>query len=133
MCTPPHRIGRSLLASPQAPRRFRAELRHWLSTVDASAADKLDILTATGEAITNAVQHPLQPSIPLVMLSAITEDEVVRISVRDWGRWREQRLRGDRGYGLTLMRSLMDSVTVSPDQIGTTILMLHQLQAREAD
>jgi anti-sigma regulatory factor (Ser/Thr protein kinase) len=112
-----------LSPAPDGTARCRAELRRWLRTIGASDTEEYDILTATGEAIANAIEHPLRASRSLVVVTAITEDGVVQVSVRDCGRWQPNRQRPDGGYGLTLMRSLMDTVNVLPDQDGTTVVM----------
>ena len=43
--------------------------------------------------------------------------------VRDRGRWQPQTARDDRGLGLRLIRSLMESVEVSPGEGGTVVRM----------
>jgi anti-sigma regulatory factor (Ser/Thr protein kinase) len=126
-CELAHPFDLRLPPSPAATEQFRAELRGWLRTTGASERDAFDILAATGEAIANAIEHPLDTSVSLVGLTAVTDDGLVRISVRDFGTWQDERQRPEGGYGLTLMRSLMDTVDVAQDQEGTTVVMTRRL------
>ena len=113
--------------SPEAAEQFRSGLRCWLRTTGASNRETFDVLTATGEAISNAIEHPLNASFSLVGLTAVHELGVVTISVRDFGAWQHERQRAEGGYGFTLMRSLMDTVDVLHDNEGTTVSMTRKL------
>jgi anti-sigma regulatory factor (Ser/Thr protein kinase) len=56
---------------------------------------------------------------------------VIRIRVRDHGRWREPR-EVDRGRGLPLMRALMDGVHVERLRTGTVITLERGLGRKAA-
>jgi len=49
------------------------------------------------------------------------------ITIRDYGNWREHRLREDGGLGLPLMRSLMSSVDVKRRAEGTAVVLRRRL------
>ena len=56
----------------------------------------------------------------------MTDGYVIRIVVRDSGRWRPQR-DDEGGRGLVLMRALMDDVDVVATDEGTTVSMTRAL------
>lgn len=131
-CHPVDAFDLQLPPSRAATEQFRTELRAWLRTTGASDREAFDILTATGEAIANAIEHPLDPSSPLVGLAAVEDNGLVRVSVRDFGTWQHTRQRDDGGHGYTLMRSFMDTVTVLHQDGGTTVVMERVLRDGDA-
>jgi PAS domain S-box-containing protein len=114
------RFSVELPTEPEALASMRAVLRRWLRQVDGSEQELADLLTACGEAATNAIEHAGagQP----FEISGQVEGRSVRIEVRDHGAWRAPR-EGDHGRGIDLMRALMDSVEVVPTAEGTTVRM----------
>ena len=111
---------------------LRATLRRWLAENDADADEVAAVTMATNEAVENAIEHGHHlSSQPFQVELERTGSEVV-ITVRDRGRWRENKTRrkpGDRGRGLTLMRAFMDDVEVSPSPQGTTVVLRRALRA----
>jgi PAS domain S-box-containing protein len=100
---------------------MRALLRRWLRNADGDETEIAEILTATGEAAANAIEHG--GSIaggPPFEVTGHFDGDGVEIVVRDSGGWRE-RQRSEGGRGLVLMRALMDSVDVEPGPDGTTV------------
>jgi len=114
---------------------LRATLRRWLAENDADADEVAAVTMATNEAVENAIEHGHRlSSQPFQVELQRTASEVV-ITVRDRGRWRENKTRrkpGDRGRGLTLMRAFMDDVEVSPSPGGTTVVLRRALRAGAA-
>jgi PAS domain S-box-containing protein len=109
-----------LPTEPEALATMRAVLRRWLQKVEGSEQEIAEVITACGEAATNAIEHagagePFE-------LSGELDGRHVMIEVRDYGAWRSPR-EGDRGRGLSLMRALMDTVDVVPSPEGTTVRM----------
>jgi anti-sigma regulatory factor (Ser/Thr protein kinase) len=87
-----------------------------------------DVLLATNEATSNAIEHGHRCNGArgiAVELDAV--DEGLRVTVRDAGSWRKSSAPGDRGRGLPLMRTLMDSVHVEPSATGTVVTMERRL------
>lgn len=111
-----------LEAVPRSLRLMRATLRHWLRAADIGSADEHDILLACGEACANVVQHAYGATPGVMEVRATLVDHGVHLSVRDRGSWRPAADRGG-GWGLQLMRELMDSVEVLQDPEGTEVLM----------
>jgi anti-sigma regulatory factor (Ser/Thr protein kinase) len=56
----------------------------------------------------------------------------MRVEVHDTGRWKPGDGSADRGLGLGLMRSLMDSVHVRPGEGGTEVVLERMVQVLEA-
>jgi PAS domain S-box-containing protein len=109
-----------LPTEPEALASMRALLRRWLRHVEGSEEEITEVLTACGEAATNAIEHA-GAGTPFEV-SGQADGRRVEISVRDFGTWRSPR-EGDHGRGLSLMRSLMDAVEVLPGPEGTTVRM----------
>ena len=109
---------------------MRASLRSWLSDglVEAGAAG--EVVLATWEACANAIEHAQRPSQTTFRLGARLDDGGwLRVEVQDSGRWKPGDGSTDRGLGLDLMRSLMDTVEVSTGDAGTTIVMEHRVSS----
>jgi CheY-like chemotaxis protein/anti-sigma regulatory factor (Ser/Thr protein kinase) len=107
-------------ATPQAVPALRRALRRLFTAAGLAEDQAYDLLLATCEAATNAVEHAQDPLEPVVDVTAeLTGDRVV-ITVRDFGQWRERVPSMDRGRGSTLMSAFAD-VTVVPGPEGTTV------------
>ncbi len=113
-----------LPTEPEALASMRAVLRRWLRHVEGSEQEIAEVVTACGEAATNAIEHA-GAGTPFEITGQV-EGRRVDIAVRDFGAWRAPR-DGDRGRGLSLMRALMDSVEVVPTEEGTTVRMQRTL------
>jgi PAS domain S-box-containing protein len=113
-----------LPTEPEALASMRAVLRRWLRHLDGSEQEIAEIVTACGEAATNAIEHA-GAGTPF-SISGEAYGRRVEIAVQDFGAWREPR-EGDRGRGLSLMRALMDTVDVVPTAEGTTVRMQRTL------
>jgi anti-sigma regulatory factor (Ser/Thr protein kinase) len=118
-------------ATPEALASMRAMLRRWLRHVGAHEQEIVEIVTACGEAGTNAIEHAGTGSGAQFEVSGAAEQRHVQLTVRDHGVWRAPRP-GDQGRGLSLMRTLMDSVEVAPAPGGTTVRLERTLQGVES-
>ena len=101
---------------------LRRRLRAWLVTSGVDHDHAYDILLAACEAATNAVEHAQEPTEPYFEVAAAVADGRVRISVRDYGQWRERVPSMDRGRGGTLM-SAGGEITAIPSPAGTTVVI----------
>ncbi|MDQ4049566.1 MAG: SpoIIE family protein phosphatase, partial [Actinomycetota bacterium] len=120
------RLRVELPGDPAELASMRALLRRWLRHAGGTARDVGEILTATGEAASNAIEHAGAPApSPLEVVGTVAGREV-EITVRDYGRWRPERA-DERGRGLLLMRALMDTVEVTPSPEGTTVRLRRRL------
>jgi anti-sigma regulatory factor (Ser/Thr protein kinase) len=118
-------------ATPEALASMRAVLRRWLRHVGGDDQEIAEIVTACGEAATNAIEHAGAGGGAPFVLSGQHDRRGVRIVVRDHGVWRAPRS-GDQGRGLSLMRALMDSVEVTPTPEGTTVRLGRTLQGMDS-
>lgn len=116
---------------PAAPAQIavaRAHLRDWLNTIGVVPRRETDILLATGEAVTNAIEHgsrnePRQT----VSIEAFLRTGTVLVTVSDTGQWigdSSASLRSRRrGRGLTLMSGLADDVETLRTGAGTRVTL----------
>ena len=115
-------------AEPDVLRGLRRTLRRWLAEQGAGDDDVQAILLASGEACANAVEHAYGPEPATFDVEADAEDGVVRLVVRDHGRWRDPR--GEhRGRGLQLMEATMDEVTVTRGEAGSEVVLRRSLRS----
>jgi anti-sigma regulatory factor (Ser/Thr protein kinase) len=114
-----------LPTEPEALASMRALLRRWLRDVEGSEQEIAEVITACGEAATNAIEHA-GAGTPFE-ISGNIDGRSVEIEVRDFGAWRPAR-EGDRGRGLSLMRALMDTVDVASNSEGTAVRMQRTLR-----
>jgi PAS domain S-box-containing protein len=115
---------------PEALVSMRALLRRWLRHMRADDQEIAEVITACGEAATNAIEHAGVGSGAPFEVSGRRRDSGVEIAIRDFGAWREPR-EGDHGRGLSLMQALMDSVEVVPTPEGTTVRLTRRLEGLE--
>jgi len=116
-----------LSAEPRMLVQMRGALRRWLRESDVATSDENDILVACGEACANVVQHAYGATPGDMEVWARLVDGSVELSVRDHGEWRPAADRGG-GWGLQLIRGLMDSVDVERDADGTEVRMRRRVQ-----
>ena len=107
-----------LPTEPEALASMRALLRRWLRHLEGTEQEIAEVVTACGEAATNAIEHA-GTGAPFE-ISGRVDGRQVQIAIRDTGAWRAAR-EGDHGRGLSLMRALMDTVEVMPTPEGTTV------------
>jgi len=122
----------SLPAEPRMLAQVREALRRWLRESEVPSAAENDILVACGEACANVVQHAYGAGPGTMEVSAHLVDGLVEVTIRDNGQWRPEADRGG-GWGLQLIRGLMDSVEVGRDTDGTEIKMRHRVHGGGAE
>jgi anti-sigma regulatory factor (Ser/Thr protein kinase) len=120
----------SLLAEPQAARLVRTKLRAWLRTLSATESETFDLLVASGEAVANAVEHPVERRTPMIVFSAERREGGVLLTISDSGHWKAADRRSGRSKGLVLMGALMDKVEIAKTRSGTTITLRRDLAGR---
>jgi PAS domain S-box-containing protein len=114
-------------ADPGEMAAMRAMMRRWLRQVDATDLEVSEILTATGEAAANAIEHggAVTSGTPFEVTGRL-DGERVEITVRDSGTWRKG-TRAEGGRGLVLMRALMHEVDVTPGTRGTVVRLVRRI------
>ncbi|MFW3172250.1 ATP-binding protein [Geodermatophilus sp. CPCC 206100] len=112
------RFPSSTSSIPALRRRLRALF------ADAGLDEDLayDLVLATCEAATNAVEHAQDPTEPHIDVAAEVVGGRVEIAVRDYGRWRERVASMDRGRGSMLM-SAVGEIIATPSPAGTTVVI----------
>jgi anti-sigma regulatory factor (Ser/Thr protein kinase) len=106
----------------------RHRLRDWLSGVDVDPRRESDILLATGEAVTNAIEHGSGGDAGMtVSIEAFVRGQTVTATVSDAGQWSgdssasQRSLR--RGRGLTMINGLADGVRTVRTAAGTRVTL----------
>ncbi len=99
-------------ADPAKLRGVRRNIARWLSGHDVPKQDADDIILASSEACANSIEHAYGPGEGSVDIEAEVDDGEITIVVRDTGRWRTAR-NGDRGRGLPLIESCMDTCALT--------------------
>jgi len=98
--------------------RSRARMRSWLGrSLDAAYVD--DVLLACGEAVDNALEHGVPP---VVVQLAWADRSELSVEVHDAGPWMTGVGTGARGFGMPIMSSLMDAVSIDTSH-GTTVIL----------
>ncbi|MGH3787979.1 MAG: ATP-binding protein [Pseudonocardiaceae bacterium] len=116
-------------ALPQSLRDIRVAIRRWLSAVGAAPRTVADLLVATGEACTNAMEHAYGPGGGTVTVQLELQPPDVLATVRDTGRWRPPRgeNRRNRGRGTQFMRDCSDDFHIDHGPTGTIVVIRHRL------
>jgi anti-sigma regulatory factor (Ser/Thr protein kinase) len=122
----------TLPAEPRMLAEIRREMRRWLRGVPVTASEESEILLACGEACANVVRHAYPAASGDVLLDASVADGTLEVTVSDHGRWRAPVDRGG-GWGLQLIRDLVDTVDVEREPAGTVVRMRRRLQDAEGD
>ncbi|MDX3373138.1 SpoIIE family protein phosphatase [Streptomyces sp. ME02-6991-2A] len=104
----------------------RKALRSWLAQCDVPPQTVQNVLVAAGEACANAIEHGHRhsPGEPIRLRAEALVDDL-HLSVMDSGNWKppQPELNAHRGRGVTLMRAMMQQVTITPSPAGTTVGM----------
>nr|WP_242514104.1 SpoIIE family protein phosphatase [Streptomyces leeuwenhoekii] len=104
----------------------RQTLRSWLNQCQLPPQMVQNVLVAAGEACANAIEHGHRDTPgDTVHLRAEAFVDDLRLTIADTGRWKTPQpdRNGHRGRGMTLMRALMQNVTITPGPAGTTVDM----------
>ncbi|MEU4687896.1 SpoIIE family protein phosphatase [Actinoplanes sp. NPDC023714] len=114
-----------VLRLPAEPGRLtvlRHRLEDFLAAHEVPDNDAFDLVVAVSEAAANAIEHPLDPAEPAIVVEASHTGDAVVVTVRDTGRWRPATEAGFRGRGLELIGALTElSVHRSPEGTAVTL------------
>ncbi|HEY2005573.1 MAG TPA: SpoIIE family protein phosphatase, partial [Solirubrobacteraceae bacterium] len=114
---------RRIPAQPDQLAPTRAAIRAWLRRREDPAAVGHRLLLAVGEALTNAVEHAYLGRVAGAVDLSIDADggDLMRVRVRDHGRWREAASAPGRGHGLKVIQGLASGLKRESDDAGTTV------------
>jgi anti-sigma regulatory factor (Ser/Thr protein kinase) len=113
-------------ADPAQLRVLRQVLRRWLSRFELGQEDGFQLLLAADEAARNAVEHAYGLESGTFLVHAEHADGAVTIRISDAGRWRPLGRRR-RGRGISLMRKLVDEMTIVDLDPGTEVRLTRRL------
>ncbi|MGX5656890.1 ATP-binding protein [Geodermatophilus nigrescens] len=99
---------------------LRRRLRGFLADAGIDEDRAYDLVLASCEAATNAIEHAQDPREPVVEVRVSVDDGAVEVAVHDTGQWRERTSSMDRGRGSMLMSAFAE-VTAVPGPDGTTV------------
>ena len=117
-----------VLAVPAEPRALaaaRQRVRAWMAAFEADGGALENMVLAVDEAITNAIAHSGTERGARVELDH--RDGEVRVSVRDFGHWKEHGSDPDHGRGLMLVSALTDRFHVEATETGTVVTMISKV------
>lgn len=120
-------LAMTLEARPTVLAGMRRTLGRWLAGNGVNEDDTFDVTLSTSEAAANAIEHAYGAKEGQVLVEAVVDEREVRVTVRDWGRWREAR-HSSGGRGLTIIGGLVDSVGIDRHSGGTTVSLVKRLQ-----
>jgi anti-sigma regulatory factor (Ser/Thr protein kinase) len=123
----PDELAMTFPADPTVLADVRQMLRRWIHQFGAGREDVGAVTLACGEACANAIEHAYSPGRASFELEARADRGVVKVAVRDSGRWRPPRGE-NRGRGLMIMKASMDEVEIRPSANGTEVLMSRRLR-----
>lgn len=104
----------------------RNALRSWLREAGVDKEQIQDVLVATGEAVANAIEHGHRDRPDgTISLRATAVVDGLHVSVIDTGVWKTPREvpSAFRGRGISLMRCLVQDVSIHSSDAGTTVHM----------
>lgn len=118
------RFSRAFPADADEIGRLRHALDEWLWHVGIATPKRRELVLAVSEAAVNAAEHAYGfDHVGTVRVSVESGPDGIRASVADDGTWREPAAESDRGRGTTIIRALMDDVSIETDGNGTVVRM----------
>ncbi|HEU5297877.1 MAG TPA: SpoIIE family protein phosphatase, partial [bacterium] len=85
------RLNLRVPAEPSSVATLRQILRRWLGEQELTEEGAFPLLVATGEAISNTIEHAYGPAGGHLVLDARRDGDEVTVIVRDFGQWRPAR------------------------------------------
>ncbi len=113
----------------QALAALRAQVRDCLRSADVGENDVQELLVALGEAVANAIAHPIAPTQPFIEVELRASADEVVATVRDFGQWNGKGDDNNRGWGMALMEALTD-VEIDDHGNGTVVTLRRSLKGR---
>lgn len=118
----------------------RTVIAAFIASLDPTLEEMADVKTAVSEAVTNSIVHGYEAKSGYVFMECTTEDNTVKIIVKDNGKGIEDVKKameplfttntdGERsGMGFTVMETFMDKVDVeSITGVGTKVTLIKQI------
>lgn len=131
----PDAAHRAWPAEPRVLSDIRDTIRGWLGEIELTPDVRDDLIYATSEAASNAVEHAYRTpdATSTVAVTMWSEPGVVNIEIADRGCWMPPSTEPTtRGHGLQLIRGLVDTVSVDSRSGGTTVSLRHPVPGASA-
>jgi serine/threonine-protein kinase RsbW len=111
-------------ARPESAKPIRHAVAAFLAVFDLDPDFSDDVLTATGEALANAIEHAYAGTDPadVEIHAAYEESRRLLIEVYDRGRFIERDRQPNRGFGIRIVKAIAADVRIDTDD-GTTVSM----------
>jgi PAS domain S-box-containing protein len=116
------RFDMTVAAEPESARMIRRGLRRLCRAAGLTEKRTMNMLVASGEAVSNAIQHAYGVEGGTVSVHAYRVSGTLVVEIGDTGRWRVERQDG-HGRGITLMRKLVDAVSIQSAAHGTAVVL----------
>jgi anti-sigma regulatory factor (Ser/Thr protein kinase) len=113
-------------------RDVRLELVDWLEAHGATTTEMMDLVHASTELVTNAVEHAYPAAGvrgPVRVRATVEPTGAVLVEVTDQGRWRTPVDHISRGRGLVMAAALTDDLALTTGEGGTRARVRHQVGA----
>jgi anti-sigma regulatory factor (Ser/Thr protein kinase) len=123
--------GELLLERPavlEASRPMRHALAAFLTALEVSELDQIDVITAVGEALANAVEHAYRGNLvgDVSLRARLDSDGTLAVDVVDSGQHLPAVSQIDRGFGLRIMRAIAQSIRMDATD-GTALRLFFKL------
>lgn len=107
----------------------RTQVHQWLAGIAFPPSTADNIVLAVNEAATNVIEHayPVPGREDAVDVELCVEGPMLSITVVDHGRWQTPAVGTARGFGIPLMRQLLDLVLIQHDASGTRTQLRHAM------
>lgn len=112
---------------PQFAPIAREALKGFAIEAGLSGDDMFNFLTATGEALANAIEHGEQDPGVSFDLKAELRDKTIAVQVHSRGHWRAFTQREDRGRGIPIMRACTSALEIGSTHDATTVTLRFQI------
>ncbi len=118
------------IAEAAAAASMRRALSDFLDAVGVPEPVRLDVITAVGEALANAIEHAYLgvPAGEVRIVAFVDGDDALNVEVVDRGTFVKPRRRPHRGFGLRIVNAVADSVELKTTT-GTTLSMRFRLNS----
>jgi anti-sigma regulatory factor (Ser/Thr protein kinase) len=120
-------------ARPEFAKALRHAVAAFLAVLELDPDFAADVLTATGEALANAIEHAYAGSDPadIELQAEYTTDRRLSIVVHDRGQFIVRARQPNRGFGIRIVHAIANSVRIETDG-GTAVHMEFHLPASNA-
>ncbi|WP_307834299.1 SpoIIE family protein phosphatase [Paractinoplanes lichenicola] len=126
------------LTGPDGPawlRVARTAVDAWVTLHNAGEQDRIALLHAAGEVVTNSTEHarPDDGGTAVTITAELLDNGEARLVIADNGRWQERprpgdkRFRRDHGFGLAMAAAFADRLDVDRRPDGTTVTVRRRL------